>query len=157
MYFLPLISWPSSTGPAPRSWLGNNTKLDVDIGEILRVKVDEVKGSEDKFTIYNAVAIEIPEVEMPEKVVTLELLSKDTKPSLKFKTKALKKGILITDHIHGEAILKSMDGFSLYEFERDNLMSKHAMMNLDSWKADAENIMKTKQSELMIVTGKHHP
>jgi len=128
----------------------NNTKLDVDIGEILRVKVDEVKGSEDKFTIYNAVAIEIPEVEMPEKVVTLELLSKDTKPSLKFKTKALKKGILITDHIHGEAILKSMDGFSLYEFERDNLMSKHAMMNLDSWKTDAENIMKTKQSELTV-------
>lgn len=128
----------------------NNTKLDVDIGEILRVKVDEVKGSEDKFTIYNAVAIEIPEVEMPEKVVTLELLSKDTKPSLKFKAKALKKGILITDHIHGEAILKSMNGFSLYEFEKDNLMSKHAMMNLDSWKTDAENIMKTKQSELTV-------
>ena len=128
----------------------NNTKLNVDIGEILRVKVDEVKGSEDKFTIYNAVAIEIPEVEHPEKIVTLEMLSKETKPSLKFKTKALEKGILVTDHIHGEAILKSMDGFTLYEFERNNLMSKHAMLNLDSWKSDAENIMKTKQSELTV-------
>jgi hypothetical protein len=29
-------------------------------------------------------------------------------------------------------------------------MSKHAMMNLDSWKTDAENIMKTKQSELTV-------
>jgi len=128
----------------------NNTKLDVDIGEILRVKVDEVKGSENKFTIYNAIAIEIPEVETPEKIITLEILSKETKPSLKFKTKALEKGILITDHIHGEAILKSMDGFTLYEFEKDNLMSKHAMMNLSSWKSDAESIMKTKQSELTV-------
>jgi len=128
----------------------NNTKLNVDIGEILRVKVDEVKGSENKFTIYNAIAIEIPEVETPEKIVTLEMLSKETKPSLKFKTKALEKGILITDHIHGEAILKSMDGFTLYEFEKDNLMSKHAMMNLSSWKSDAESIMKTKQSELTV-------
>jgi len=128
----------------------NNTKLVLDIGDILRVKVDEVKFSGDRYTIYGANPIEIPEVEYPDKIVTLEMLSKETKPTLKFKTKALEKGILITDYVHGEAILKSMDGFSLYEFERDNLMSKHAMMNLSSWKSDAENIMKTKQSELTV-------
>ena len=128
----------------------NNTKLVVDVGKILRVKVDEVKSNGDKFTIYGSTAIEIPEVEYPEKIITLEMLSKETKSSLKYKTKALEKGILITDYIHGEAILKSMDGFALYEFEKDNLMSKHAMMNLDSWKADAEGIMKTKQSELTV-------
>tara|TARA_R110000744_G_scaffold14040_5_gene40303 strand:- start:3700 stop:6213 length:2514 start_codon:yes stop_codon:yes gene_type:complete len=128
----------------------NNTKLAVEIGDILRVKVDEVKGKDGKFTIYGSTAIEIPEVESPEKIITLEMLSKETKKSLKFKAKALEKGILITDHIHGDAILKSMDGFTIYEFEEDNLMSKHAMMNLDSWKSDAENIMKTKQSELTV-------
>lgn len=126
----------------------NNTKLEVEVGEILRVKVDEVKESEDRFTLYGAKAIEVPEVTAPEKIITLELLAGDTKPSLKYKAKALEKGILITDHIHGEAILKSMDGFTLYEFETDNLMSKNAMANLDLWKEQAEEIMKTKQSTL---------
>ena len=133
----------------------NNTKLDVDIGDILRVKIDEVKFDGTKYTIYGSNAIEIPEVEYPEKIVTLEMLSKETKKSLKFKAKALEKGVLITDYVHGEAILKSMDGFTLYEFEKDNLMSKHAMMNLESWKSDAENIMKTKQSELTVATFQH--
>ena len=126
----------------------NNTKLDVDIGDIVRVKVDEVKFSEERFTIYGSKIIEIPEVDEPDKTITLEMLSKDTKPSLKYKAKALKKGILITDHIHGEAIIKSMDGFTLYEFDKENLMSKNAMANLDIWKEAAENIMKTKQSDL---------
>lgn len=127
-----------------------NTKLVVDIGEILRVKVDEVKESKDRFTIYNANPIEIPEEALPEKIITLELLAKDTKPSLKYKATALEKGISITDYIHGEAILKSMDGFILYEFEDNNLMSKNAMANLDLWKNQAEEIMKTKQSELTL-------
>ena len=69
----------------------NNTKLSVEIGEILRVKVDEVKAKKDKFTIYGATAIEIPEVEAPEKIITLEMLSKETKPSLKYKIEALTK------------------------------------------------------------------
>jgi hypothetical protein len=133
----------------------NNTKLSVEIGEILRVKVDEVKAKNDKFTIYGTTAIEIPEVEAPEKIITLEMLSKETKRSLKYKIEALTKGIMITDLIHGEAILKSMDGFTLYEFEKDNLMSKHAMLNLDSWKQDAEDIMKTKQSELTVAVYQH--
>lgn len=128
----------------------NNTKIDVDIGDIIRVKVDEVKFNGEKYTIYGSTVIEIPEVEYPDKIITLEMLSKETKKSLKFKTMALEKGILVTDYVHGEAILKSMDGFTFYEFEKDNLMSKHAMMNLDSWKTDAENIMKTKQSELTV-------
>lgn len=128
----------------------NNTKLDVDIGDIVRVKVDEVKSSDERFTIYGSKIIEIPEVDQPDKTITLEMLSKDTKPSLKFKAKALKKGIMITDLIHGEAILKSMDGFTLYEFEKENLMSKNAMANLDMWKEEAENIMKTKQSKLTV-------
>jgi len=128
----------------------NNTKIDVDTGDIIRVKVDEVKFNGEKYTIYGSTVIEIPEVEYPDKIITLEMLSKETKKSLKFKTKALEKGILVTDYVHGEAILKSMDGFTFYEFEKDNLMSKHAMMNLDSWKTDAENIMKTKQSELTV-------
>jgi hypothetical protein len=128
----------------------NNTKLAVDIGDILRVKVDEVKRKEDRFTIYGATPIEIPEAASPEKIITLEMLSDSTKPSLKYNAKALEKGILITDHVHGETILKSMDGFSLFEFEKDNLMSKHAMRNLDSWKDQAEGIMKTKQSELTV-------
>ena len=128
----------------------NNTKLDVDIGDIVRVKVDEVKFSEERFTIYGSKIIEIPEVDQPDKTITLEMLSKDTKPSLKYKAKALKKGILITDLIHGEAIIKSMDGFTLYEFEKENLMSKNAMANLEMWKEEAEDIMKTKQSKLTV-------
>jgi len=132
----------------------NNTKLSIDIGKILRVKVDEVKSKEDRFTIYGATAIEIPEVSTPEKIITLELLSKDTKKSLKYKATALEKGIAITDLVHGTAILKSMDGFSLY-FENDNLMSKHAMLDLDSWKSQAEDIMKTKQSQLTVSVYQH--
>ena len=49
----------------------NNTKLDVDIGDIVRVKVDEVKSSDERFTIYGSKIIEIPEVDQPDKTITL--------------------------------------------------------------------------------------
>jgi len=127
-----------------------NTKTNVNIGDIIRVKVDEVKQSDDRFTLYSANVIEVPEVETPDKVVTLEMLSKDTKKSLKYKVEALTKGITITDNIHGEAtiILKSMDGFTIYGFEEDNLMSKNALADLDMWKQEAENTLKTLQGKI---------
>jgi hypothetical protein len=98
--------------------------------------------------------IEIPEVEHPDKLVTLELLSKDTKKSLNYSVEsALTKGIKLTDHIHGETniIVKSdLDGFTIYGFEENNLMSKNAVMDIDMWKAQVEEIMKSKQSDLTV-------
>ena len=44
-----------------------------------------------------------------------------------------------------------MDGFTIYGFEEDTLMSKNALADLDMWKEQAESIMKTKQSELTVV------
>ncbi len=130
-----------------------NTKINVDVGDIIRVKVDEVKRTGDRYTLYSAKVIEVPEVDMPDKEITLELLSQDTKKSLNYDVKALEKGISITDYIHGETniIIKSdMDGFTIYGFEKDNLMSKNALKDLDMWKSKAEEIMKTKQSELTV-------
>tara|TARA_R110000822_G_scaffold212835_4_gene348212 strand:+ start:14634 stop:17102 length:2469 start_codon:yes stop_codon:yes gene_type:complete len=117
-----------------------NTKIDVNVGKILRVKVDEVKESDGRFTLFSAKVIEVPEEATPDKLVTLELLSKSTKPSLKYKVEALTKGITISDNIHGTAtiIAKSMDGFTIYDFAEDNLMSKNASVNLDMWKKQAE-------------------
>ena len=80
-------------------------------------------------------------------------MAKDTKKSLNYNVEALKKGVVITDHIHGEAtvIIKSdLDGFTIYGFEEDNLMSKNALNDLDMWKSKAEEIMKTKQSKNRI-------
>ena len=127
-----------------------NTKTNVNIGDIIRVKVDEVKQSDERFTLYSASVIEVPEVETPDKVVTLEMLSKDTKKSLKYKVEALTKGITITDNIHGEATLiaKSMDGFTIYGFEESNLMSKNALVDLDMWKQEAELTLKTLQGKV---------
>ena len=127
-----------------------NTKIDVKVGEIIRVKVDEVKQSDGRFTLYSAKVIEVPEAATPDKIVTLELLSKDTKPSLKYKVEALKKGITITDNIHGSATLiaKSMDGFTIYGFNENNLMSKNAIADLDMWKQEAEMALKTLQGKL---------
>jgi len=130
-----------------------NTKIEVDIGDIIRVKVDEVKKTGERYTLYSAKVIEVPEVDMPDKEVTLELLSQDTKKSLNYDVKALEKGISVTDYIHGEAniIIKGdMDGYTIYGFEEDNLMSKNALADLDMWKEQAESIMKTKQSELTV-------
>ena len=129
-----------------------NTKINVNIGDIIRVKVDEVKQSGDRYTLYSANVIEVPEVETPDKIVTLEMLSKDTKPSLKYKIEALTKGITITDNIHGEATLiaKSMDGFTIYGFEESNLMSKNALADLDMWKKEAEETLKTLQGKITV-------
>jgi len=130
-----------------------NTKISVSIGDIVRVKVDEVKESNGKYTVFSAKVIEVPEVDSPEKIVTLEMLSKDTKKSLKYSVEALTKGIKITDHIHGEAsvIIKGdMNGFTIYGFEEHNLMSKNALADLDMWKNQAEEIMKTKQSKIIV-------
>ena len=130
-----------------------NTKISVDIGDIVRVKVDEVKKKGDVYSIYSAKVIEVPEVEYPDKLVTLELLSKDTKKSLNYDVKALEKGVSVTDYIHGETnvIIKGdMDGFTIYGFDESNLMSKNALANLDEWKGQAEAIMKTKQSRLTV-------
>tara|TARA_R100000406_G_scaffold80623_1_gene62015 strand:+ start:9561 stop:12080 length:2520 start_codon:yes stop_codon:yes gene_type:complete len=128
-----------------------NTKISVDVGEIIRVKVDEVKNAGDRYTLFSAKVIEVPEVEYPDKIVTLELLAQDTKKSLNYSIEGLKKGISITDHIHGTAtiICKSdMGGFTVYGFEEDNLMAKNAAIHLDDWKSQAEEIMKTKAGTL---------
>tara|TARA_R110001592_G_scaffold114064_2_gene313578 strand:+ start:3575 stop:6100 length:2526 start_codon:yes stop_codon:yes gene_type:complete len=136
-----------------------NTKVSVDVGDIVRVKVDEVKKKGEGFSLFSAKVIEIPEVEHPDKLVTLELLSKDTKKSLNYNVEeALTKGITITDHIHGETnvIIKSdMNGFTIYGFEENNLMSKNATMDLDMWKQQAIDIMKSKQSELTVAIFQH--
>ena len=105
-----------------------------------------------------ALNIEIPEVEHPDKLVTLELLSQDTKKSLNYDVEAFTKGVKITDHIHGEAnvIIKyDLDGFTIYGFEEDNLMSKNATMDLDMWKQQAIDIMKSKQSDLTVASFQH--
>ena len=86
------------------------TSINVDIGEIIRVKIDSVKADKKNgYKIISAKAIEIPEVELPEKLITLEFLTKDTKKSLNYDIKALEKGYSLTDTIHGDAtvILKS--------------------------------------------------
>ena len=129
-----------------------NTQENVEIGEIIRVKVDEVKSAGDRFTIQSAKVIEVPEVDEPDKLVTLELLAQDTKKSLNYKVEALTKGVAITDHIHGTAILKSLDGFTFYE---PNLMSKNAILDIDIWKEEVEMIMKTKQGLLTSAIFNH--
>tara|TARA_R100000773_G_scaffold23034_2_gene20330 strand:- start:4361 stop:6850 length:2490 start_codon:yes stop_codon:yes gene_type:complete len=128
-----------------------NTKIAVDVGDIIRVKVDEVKKTANGYSLFSAKVIEVPEVEYPDKLVTLAMLAKDTKKSLNYDVSALEKGIKVTDYVHGEttAILKyDMNGFTLYGFEENNLMSKNALADLDMWKSKAIEIMKTKQGEL---------
>ena len=122
-----------------------NTKVAVDVGDIIRVKVDEVKQKGNGYSLFSAKVIEIPEVEHPDKIVTLELLSQDTKKSLNYSVEAFTKGVKVTDYIHGEttAILKyDMNGFVIYGFEENNLMSKNALRDIDmegSSRADNEN------------------
>ena len=127
-----------------------NTKIKANVGQIIRVKVDEVREDNGRFTLYSAKVVEIPEVELPDKIVTLQMLSGDTKPSIKYKALSLKKGIGITDGIHGTAMIiaKSMDGFTIYGFQENNLMAKNALQDLDMWKQEAEQMMKTMQSNI---------
>tara|TARA_R100000388_G_scaffold95004_1_gene85189 strand:- start:5278 stop:7401 length:2124 start_codon:yes stop_codon:yes gene_type:complete len=131
-----------------------NTKIKVGVGDIIRVKVDEVKEDNGRYSLYSAKVIEVPEAILPDKIVTLQMLSQDTKPSVKYKALSLEKGITITDGIHGEAtiIAKSMDGFVLYGFKENNLMAKNALNDLDMWKQEAEKTMKTYQSQIRSAT-----
>ena len=65
----------------------------------------------------------------------------------------VKKGYYITDDIHGtaEIILKSdLDGFTIYGFSGDDLMQKNALYNIDIWKEQITEILKTKRSELRL-------
>ena len=134
-----LYSYTVGVGPIPEEMNGKEIdgKKYLNVGKALNTKVAE-----------------IPEVEHPDKLVTLELLSKDTKKSLNYNVEALKKGVMVTDYIHGEttAIIKfDTDGFVIYGFEENNLMSKNALRDIDMWKAQAEEIMKTKQGELTVI------
>ena len=153
-----------------------NTKENVDVGSIVRVKVDEVKKNKQGFTLYSAKLIEIPEVDASDKVETLEQLASKTKKSLssdaseaisslnpfklvsgvtqsKDSKKTVKKGFFITDGIHGKAevIAKSeFDGFTIYGFDGDSLMAKNALYNIDVWKKEMESLVKSRRSELRI-------
>ena len=130
-----------------------NTKISAEIGEVVRVSIDKVREVKGKPVVYSAQINEIAEGRTPDKLVTLQMLIKDKKKSLNYNVEEVEKGIVVTDHIHGEAniIIKSdMDGFTIYGFEQDNLMAKNALMDLDLWKEQAEEIMKTKQSKLTV-------
>ncbi len=130
-----------------------NTKVSADVGEVVRVSIDKVKEVKGKPVVYSAKINEIAESKTPDKLVTLQMLINDTDKSLKYNVEEVEKGIVVSDHIHGEAniIIKGdMDGFTIYGFEEDNLMAKNALMDLDLWKEQAEEIMKTKQSKLTI-------
>jgi|TARA_B100000035_G_scaffold211741_1_gene181369 hypothetical protein len=137
-----------------------NTKQSVEVGSIVRVKVDEVKKTKEGFSLYSAKVIEIPEVTQSDKLSTLELLSDKTKKSIwedldkpfKYRLKGVKK-MYITDDIHGEAeiILKSdFDGFTIMGFSGDNLMEKKALYDIDVWKEDLKLAIKTIRSELRL-------
>jgi hypothetical protein len=138
-----------------------NTKKNVQVGSIIRVKVDEVKKTKGKYSLYSAKLIEIPEVDSPDKLETLEQLSTKTKKSLAalpevardvgraFRVtsgvKDAKKSYYITDNIHGSAeiILKqNLDGFTLYGFKGDKLMAKNALVDIDIWKEQVDKEIK---------------
>ena len=136
-----------------------NTKKSVEIGSIIRVKVDEVKRSKKGYSLYSAKLNEIPEVDSPDKLQTLEQLSKKTKKALvnytigavKEVIGGIKKAYTITDSIHGEAtiILKSdLDGFTVYGFEGDKLMQKNALVDIDLWKDDMLTELKKNKSDI---------
>ena len=118
-----------------------NTKITASVGDIIRVKVDEVQGNPKKgFSLYNANVVEKPETVQPDKLVTLEFLTKDGKKSLEdYSIEALTKSYTITDGIHGTAILKgeiNVDGFTFHGFAENNLMSKNAGADIDIWKKE---------------------
>ena len=134
-----------------------NTKESVDVGSIVRVKVDEVRRNGKGYSLYSAKVIEIPEVKESDKLQTLELLADESKKSLIEESKdysvrmeGLKKAI-VTDGIHGDAeiILKSdLDGFQVYGIEGDDLMAKNALYDIDIWKEELTEVIKTIRSEL---------
>ena len=130
-----------------------NTKENVEVGSIIRVKVDEVKNKGKGFSLFSAKVIEVPEVEAPDKLVTIKLLSKDSKKSLNYDVEEALLKYTITDGVHGKTdiILKTdFEGFTVFGFEGDNLMSKNALVDMDSWKQEITNILKTKSSDARV-------
>jgi ATP-dependent DNA ligase len=132
-----------------------NTKIKSEEGNIIRVKVDEVKKTKKGFSIYSAKVIEKPEVTEPEKIITLEFLSKDNKKSASdYSIEALKKSYAITDNIHGVVDLNTSyntEGFVLSGFLQDNLMAKNALIDIDLWKQELANIYKKDSGKLMSI------
>jgi len=132
-----------------------NTKIKSEEGNIIRVKVDEVKKTKTGFSIYSAKVIEKPEVTEPEKIITLEFLSKDNKKSASdYSIEALKKSYTITDNIHGMVDLNTTydtEGFVLSGFLQDNLMAKNALIDIDLWKQELANIHKKDSGKLMSI------
>tara|TARA_R110002110_G_scaffold14868_18_gene68189 strand:- start:3514 stop:6402 length:2889 start_codon:yes stop_codon:yes gene_type:complete len=115
-----------------------NTSIKIKkVGLIIRVKVDEVKKVDGGFSIYSAKVVEIPEEAEPEKIITLEFLSRESKKSIKeYTIEALKKSYTITDNIHGVSTIHTdltKEGYVIYGFD-NNLMGKNAMTDIDIWK-----------------------
>jgi hypothetical protein len=132
-----------------------NTKIKSEVGKIIRVKVDEVKKTKNGFSVYSAKVIEKPEVTEPEKIITLEFLSKDNKKSASdYNIEALKKSYTLTDNVHGIVDLNAgidTDGFVLSGFYQDNLMAKNAIIDIDLWKEELANIYKKDSGEFMTI------
>ncbi len=151
-----------------------NTKIHVDVGTIIRVKVDEVTKKKDGFSLYSAKLIELPEVDAPDKLETLEQLSTKTKKSITSGTfptfnpkdiinplsiiaemqrkdrKKLRKYI-VTDYVHGEAEIickHDVEGFTLYGFKGDELMQKNAVASMDELMGQLEKFMKSDKTKL---------
>tara|TARA_B100000131_G_scaffold321699_1_gene373325 strand:+ start:8422 stop:10935 length:2514 start_codon:yes stop_codon:yes gene_type:complete len=134
-----------------------NTKENVEIGSIVRVKVDEVRKVKDGFSLYSAKVIEIPEVDASDKLITLELLSQEGRKTLKYNVENALKKFYVSDGVHGksEILLKSdYDGYTIYGFKGDDLMNKNAISDLDSLKQELEDIHKTKSSDARIAIRK---
>jgi ATP-dependent DNA ligase len=132
-----------------------NTKIKSEIGKIIRVKVDEVKKTKNGFSVYSAKVIEKPEVTVPEKIITLEFLSKDNKKSASdYSIEAFKKSYTLTDNVHGIVELNTgidTDGFVLSGFYQDNLMAKNAIIDIDLWKHELAEIYKKDSGEFMTI------
>ena len=158
-----------------------NTKVEVDIGDIIRVKVDEVTKKGKGFSLYSAKVIELPEVEESDKLETLEQLATKTKKALVPKHPFLKpsdlanpltviaelqrekkdkkkiRKYLVTDYVHGEAEIickHELEGFTIYGFDGDSLMQKNALYNMDEWRGQLEKLMKSRKSKLRVAIRK---
>ena len=118
-----------------------NTKESVEVGTIIRVTADEIMGNPKKgFSLFNTKFHEIPEVKLPDKLITLEFLTTGAKKSLgDYTIEALTKSYEITDGIHGSAKLHTdvdLEGFIFHGFKDQNLMSKNALVDIDFWKQE---------------------
>ncbi len=121
-----------------------NTSKDVEVGTIIRVMADEIMGNPKKgFSLFNSKFHEIPEVKLPDKLITLEFLTTGGKKSLgDYKIEALTKSYEISDGIHGLVKLDTelnLDGFIFHGFKDNNLMSKNASLDIDFWKEELKD------------------